>query len=166
MSAARLKVMPAGGIYLSNPSSTDQPSVGTGGNNVIPGSAEVIFNFRYCTESTAEGLKQRVHAVLDRYCPQYEADWWHTGLPFLTRQAELVAAANAAIAEVTGLSPELFTGGGTSDARFIAPWGAQTVEIGPINDSIHKINEHVRVEDLDRLSAIYERVLRRLHLSA
>ena len=139
---------------------------GTGGNNVIPGSAEVIFNFRYCTESTAEGLKQRVHAVLDRYCPQYEADWWHTGLPFLTRQAELVAAANAAIAEVTGLSPELFTGGGTSDARFIAPWGAQTVEIGPINDSIHKINEHVRVEDLDRLSAIYERVLRRLHLSA
>lgn len=139
---------------------------GTGGNNVIPGSAEVIFNFRYCTESTAEGLKARVHAVLDRYCPQYEADWWHTGLPFLTRQAELVAAANAAIAEVTGLTPELFTGGGTSDARFIAPWGAQTVEIGPINDSIHKINEHVRVEDLDRLSAIYERVLRRLHLSA
>jgi len=135
---------------------------GTGANNVIPGEAEVIFNFRYCTESTAEGLKQRVHAVLDRHLPRYEADWWHTGEPFLTRQGALIGAAQAAIGEVTGLGAEQFTGGGTSDARFIAPMGAEVVEIGPINDSIHKIDEHVKVEDLDRLSLIYEKTLERL----
>jgi succinyl-diaminopimelate desuccinylase len=135
---------------------------GTGGNNVIPGEAEVVFNFRYCTESTAEGLKARVHAVLDRHCPRYEANWWHSGEPFLTSHGALIKAAEASIAEVTGARPEFFTGGGTSDARFIAPWGAQTVEIGPINDSIHKLNEHVKIEDLARLSAIYEGVLERL----
>lgn len=135
---------------------------GTGANNVIPGDAEVIFNFRYCTESTAAGLKQAVHETLDRHGVKYEANWWHTGEPFLTRQGVLINAANAAIQQVTGLTPEPFTGGGTSDARFIAPWGAETVEIGPINDSIHKINEHVKVADLDRLSAIYEGILRQL----
>lgn len=135
---------------------------GTGANNVIPGEASAVFNFRYSTELTADLIKDRVHAALDRWCPQYEADWWHTGEPFLTQQGALIAAAEQAIGEVTGLKPELFTGGGTSDARFIAPWGAQTVEIGPINDSIHKINEHVKIEDLDRLSAIYEKILERL----
>ena len=135
---------------------------GTGANNVIPGEAELIFNFRYCTESTAEGLKARVHAVLDRHLARYEADWWHTGEPFLTRQGALIEAAQAAIGEVTGLSAEQFTGGGTSDARFIAPMGAEVVEIGPINDSIHKIDEHVKVEDLDRLSLIYEKTLEKL----
>jgi succinyl-diaminopimelate desuccinylase len=132
---------------------------GTGANNVIPGEAEVVFNFRYCTESTAENLKARVRAVLDRHLPRYEADWWHTGEPFLTRQGKLIEAAQAAIGEVTGLKPESFTGGGTSDARFIAPLGTEVVEIGPINDSIHKIDEHVKVEDLDRLSLIYETTL-------
>jgi succinyl-diaminopimelate desuccinylase len=135
---------------------------GTGANNVIPGEAEVIFNFRYCTESTAESLKARVHAVLDRHLPRYEADWWHTGEPFLTRQGQLIEAAQAAIGEITGLRAEQFTGGGTSDARFIAPLGTEVVEIGPINDSIHKIDEHVNVEDLDRLSRIYENTLARL----
>ncbi|MGQ0618821.1 MAG: succinyl-diaminopimelate desuccinylase [Panacagrimonas sp.] len=136
---------------------------GTGANNVIPGEAEVVFNFRYCTESDAESLKSRVHAMLDRWCPQYEADWWHTGEPFLTRSGRLIEAARAAIAGVTGIhQPELFTGGGTSDARFIAPWGAEVVEIGPINDSIHKIDEHVRVADLMPLSRIYENLLRSL----
>ena len=135
---------------------------GTGATNVIPGTAEAVFNFRYCTESRAEDLKARVHAVLDRWCPQYEADWWHTGLPFLTRPGKLIDAARGAIGEVTGLEPELFTGGGTSDARFIAPWGAEVVEIGPINDSIHKIDEHVRVDDLEPLSRIYEVTLRRV----
>lgn len=135
---------------------------GTGANNVIPGEADVIFNFRYCTESTAEGLKARVHAVLDRHLPRYEADWWHTGEPFLTRQGRLIEAAQAAIGEVTGLQAEPFTGGGTSDARFIAPLGTEVVEIGPINDSIHKIDEHVNVADLDRLSRIYESTLARL----
>jgi len=135
---------------------------GTGANNVIPGEAEVIFNFRYCTESTAESLKARVHALLDRHLPHYQADWWHTGEPFLTRQGKLIEAAQAAIGEITGLHAEQFTGGGTSDARFIAPLGTEVVEIGPINDSIHKIDEHVKVEDLDRLSLIYENTLARL----
>ena len=135
---------------------------GTGANNVIPGEAEVVFNFRYCTESTAEGLKARVHAVLDRHLPRYEADWWHSGEPFLTRQGKLIEAARGAIGEVTSLSPEQFTGGGTSDARFIATLGTEVVEIGPINDSIHKIDEHVKVADLDRLSLIYEKTLAKL----
>ena len=135
---------------------------GTGANNVIPGEADVVFNFRYCTESTAEDLKARVHAILDRHCPRYEADWWHSGEPFLTQRGALIEAAVASIGELTGSAPEFFTGGGTSDARFIAPWGAQTVELGPINDSIHKLNEHVKIEDLERLSSMYEGILRRL----
>jgi len=136
---------------------------GTGANNVIPGEAEVIFNFRYCTESTAEELKARVHAVLDRHLPRgYEADWWHSGEPFLTRQGPLIEAARSAIGEVTGLSPEQFTGGGTSDARFIATLGTEVVEIGPINDSIHKIDEHVQVADLEPLKDIYRGVLENL----
>ncbi len=136
---------------------------GTGANNVIPGEADLILNFRYCTESTAESLMARTTAVLDRCLPRYEAEWWHSGEPFLTERGALIAAAQAAIAEVTGIdAPELFTGGGTSDARFIAPMGAEVVEIGPINDSIHKIDEHVKVSDLDRLSRIYEGVMRRL----
>ena len=136
---------------------------GTGAGNVIPGVAEAVFNFRYSTESSAEDLKARVHAVLDRWCPRYEADWWHTGQPFLTRSGRLIEAARGAIHEVMGLAdPQLFTGGGTSDARFLAPWGAEVVEIGPINDSIHKIDEHVRVADLEPLSRIYEATLRRI----
>lgn len=136
---------------------------GTGANNVIPGHADVVFNFRFCTESTAEDLKGRVSAILDRHGLRYEADWWLSGEPFLTRNGALIEAAKASIADVTGLTtPTLFTGGGTSDARFISPWGAETVEIGPINDSIHKLNEHVKVEDLDRLARIYEGILDRL----
>ena len=135
---------------------------GTGANNVVPGHADLIFNFRFCTESTAEDLQSRVTAVLDRHGLRYEADWWLSGEPFLTGPGALIEAARAAIADITGLDPLLFTGGGTSDARFLSPWGAQTVEIGPVNDSIHKINEHVRVADLDRLSRIYQSVLERL----
>ncbi|MCX7069696.1 MAG: succinyl-diaminopimelate desuccinylase [Gammaproteobacteria bacterium] len=135
---------------------------GTGATNVIPGTTELVFNFRYCTESTADSLKARVHDVLDRHGLRYEADWWLSGLPFLTRQGALIAAARAAIQQVTGLTPTLFTGGGTSDARFIAPMGTEVVEIGPVNDSIHKVDEHVRVADLDALSAVYEGVMRRL----
>jgi succinyl-diaminopimelate desuccinylase len=135
---------------------------GTGANNVIPGDAEVVFNFRYSTESSAEAIQARVAEVLNRHCPQYEANWWHTGQPFLTRPGKLIEAAQTATRRITGLTPELFTGGGTSDARFIAPWGAEVIEIGPINDSIHKLDEHVIVADLDRLSAIYQSVLEQL----
>ena len=137
-------------------------NAGTGANNVVPGEISALFNFRYCTESTEASLRERVHAVLDKHGLRYELQWQLSGEPFLTEQGAAIAAAQAAIREVTGLTPELFTGGGTSDARFISPWGAQTLEIGPVNDSIHKLNEHVIVADLDRLSAIYEGTLRRL----
>jgi succinyl-diaminopimelate desuccinylase len=137
-------------------------NAGTGANNVIPGHADVVFNFRYCTESTADGLKARVTEVLDRHGLRYEADWWHSGEPYLTGPGRLIDAAQTAVREVTGLTPQLFTGGGTSDGRFISPWGAEVVEIGPINDSIHKVDEHVNVNDLQRLSAIHEAVIDRL----
>lgn len=137
-------------------------TAGTGANNVIPGEATAVFNFRYCTESTADSLQLRVHAVLERHCPKHEAQWWHTGEPFLTKHGKLIAAAQSAVGEVTTLKPVLFTGGGTSDARFLAPWGAEVVEIGPVNDSIHKLNEHVIVADLERLSSIYETTLLKL----
>ena len=135
---------------------------GTGANNVVPGTLDLLFNFRFCTASTAASLQQRVHALLDREGLRYTLDWQLSGEPFLTRPGALTEAASAAIIEVTGLTPEHFTGGGTSDARFLAPWGAQTVEIGPINASIHKIDEHVRIDDLMPLSRIYEGILRRL----
>jgi succinyl-diaminopimelate desuccinylase len=135
---------------------------GTGANNVIPGSAEVVFNFRYSTASTADALRAKVTAVLDRHLPKYEAKWWHSGEPYYTGSGTLVDAASAAIKDVTGLTPVLFTGGGTSDGRFLAPLGAQVVEIGPVNATIHQVNECVRIEDLDRLSRVYERLLERL----
>lgn len=135
---------------------------GTGATNVVPGTLEVVFNFRYCTESSAAGLKARVHAMLDAEQVRYSLDWQLSGEPFLTRQGALTEAASAAIEAETGLTPERFTGGGTSDARFIAPWGAQTVEIGPINESIHKLDEHVRIDDLAPLSRIYQGILTRL----
>lgn len=137
-------------------------NAGTGANNVIPGHVDLVFNFRYSTESNAEDLKARVSEILDRHGLCYEADWWHSGAPFLTPPGRLIDAATQAVHNVTGHTPVLFTGGGTSDGRFIAPWGAEVVEIGPVNDSIHKVNEHVRVADLPQLSAIYEQVLDQL----
>jgi succinyl-diaminopimelate desuccinylase len=135
---------------------------GTGANNVIPGSAEAVFNFRYSTESTADSLRARVTEVLQRHLPRFEAKWWHTGEPYYTAAGTLTQAAVAAIRETTGRTPELFTGGGTSDGRFLAPLGAQVIEIGPVNASIHQVNERVRVADLEVLSRVYESVLRKL----
>jgi succinyl-diaminopimelate desuccinylase len=135
---------------------------GTGANNMIPGEADCIFNFRYSSESTADGLQRRVEEVLARHLGRYEARWWHSGEPYFTAPGPLTRAASAAIEEVTGLTPELFTGGGTSDGRFLAPLGAQVVEIGPVNATIHQVNECVRIDDLPLLSAIHERVLERL----
>jgi succinyl-diaminopimelate desuccinylase len=135
---------------------------GTGANNVIPGTADCIFNFRYSSQSTADGLRARAEDVLRRHLPRYEARWWHSGEPYYTADGALTRAAEAAIREVTGLTPERFTGGGTSDGRFLAPLGAQVVEIGPVNATIHQVNECVRIEDLDTLSRIHQRVLERL----
>jgi succinyl-diaminopimelate desuccinylase len=135
---------------------------GTGVSNIIPGQLTVTFNFRFCTEVTAEQLKQRVCDVLDRYELRYEIDWHLSGEPFLTARGPLVEAAVAAIAEVVGVDTELSTSGGTSDGRFIAPTGAQVLELGPLNATIHKINECVKADDLDQLSRIYESILYRL----
>jgi len=135
---------------------------GTGATNVIPGVCEVTFNFRYSTETTHEALRQRVEAILDRHGLDYDIAWTLSGLPFLTPRGELVGAAQAAIKAVTGLDTLLSTAGGTSDGRFIAPTGAQVLELGPLNATIHKVDECVGVDDLDRLSAMYERILRQL----
>jgi succinyl-diaminopimelate desuccinylase len=135
---------------------------GTGANNVIPGEADCVFNFRYSTELTADVIKARVGAVLDRHLPRHEARWWHTGEPYYTAAGALTRAAQAAVQEVTGQQPELFTGGGTSDGRFLAPLGAQVVEIGPVNATIHQVNERVAIDDLEPLSLVYQRLLERL----
>lgn len=137
---------------------------GTGADNVIPGQAELVFNFRFSTEVTETELRQRVHAILDAHRLDYALDWKLSGQPFLTPAGALVEAARIAIREVCGRETELSTAGGTSDGRFIAPTGAQVVELGPINASIHQIDEHVSVADLDSLSAIYERILEHLLL--
>jgi len=135
---------------------------GTGAENVIPGSIELLFNLRFSTESTAGSLKSRVTAVLDRHGLNYDIQWRLSGQPFLTAAGELVAAARHAIQVVTGIATELSTSGGTSDGRFIAPTGAQVVELGPVNATIHQTNECVNVAELDKLSAIYEEILKQL----
>lgn len=135
---------------------------GTGAENVIPGELELLFNFRYSTETDDERLRQRVTAILDRHGLHYELNWRLSGRPFLTPRGELVDAVCHAVRAVTGYDTELSTGGGTSDGRFIAPTGAQVVELGPANATIHKINECVRCADLDGLSSIYEQLLSEL----
>ena len=135
---------------------------GTGASNVTPGELNVMFNFRYSTESSAEQLRQRVIALLDRHGLNYQLDWTLNGLPFLTDSGSLVEATVEAIYQVQGFKPRLETSGGTSDGRFIAPTGAQVVELGPCNATIHKINECVSVTDLEQLAKMYEAVLEQI----
>lgn len=135
---------------------------GTGATNVIPGEVEVVFNFRFSTEVTHEQLKARTHSILAHYGLEYQLDWTLNGEPFLTAEGELVDAAIRGVEAVTGKRPALSTSGGTSDGRFIATLGAQVVELGPLNDTIHKVNERVRASDLDDLSRIYEATLQAL----
>ncbi|WP_066017508.1 succinyl-diaminopimelate desuccinylase [Endozoicomonas atrinae] len=139
-----------------------QIHAGTGASNVIPGECQVNFNFRFSSEVTAEQLQQRVTAILDSHQLEYDIDWHLSGQPFLTRPGALVNAAQKAIQEVTGMETELSTSGGTSDGRFIAPTGAQVVELGPVNATIHKVNECVKAEDLDTLQEIYTGILKHL----
>jgi succinyl-diaminopimelate desuccinylase len=136
---------------------------GTGASNVIPGECVVDFNFRFCTESTPEQLQQRLSAVLDKHGLTYDLKWTIGGLPFLTTPGDLVGAVQSAIREVTGLETELSTTGGTSDGRFIAQVCPQVIELGPPNATIHKIDEHVAVADLEPLKNIYLGVLRNLN---
>ena len=135
---------------------------GTGATNVIPGEVEVLFNFRFSTEVTDKQLRQRAEAILNRFEMSYQIDWTLSGQPFLTAAGALVDAAAASILATTGINTTLSTAGGTSDGRFIAPYGVQVVELGPVNDSIHKLNEHVRVTDLPVLSEIYRGIIERL----
>jgi len=137
---------------------------GTGASNVIPAQAELDFNLRYSPESSIESIKERVIALCQQVCTDYEIDWSRPNLPFQTQPGELVDAASAAIYAVTGLTTDLSTEGGTSDGRFIAPTGAQVIELGPVNRTIHQINEQVAVADLETLAIIYQRILENLLL--
>ena len=139
---------------------------GTGAGNIIPGTVVIDFNFRFASVSTAEQLQQRVHAVLDRHGLDYELRWTVGGQPFLTTPGELVGAVQAAIRAETGIETELSTTGGTSDGRFISRICPQVIEFGPINASIHKIDEHVRVADIEPLKNIYRRTLEELERAA
>jgi succinyl-diaminopimelate desuccinylase len=136
---------------------------GTGATNVIPGEMVIDFNFRFCTESTADSLKQRVTALLQKHQLNFEIEWTLGGLPFLTTPGTLVAAVQEAIQQVTGLQTELSTTGGTSDGRFIAQTCPQVIELGPPNATIHKIDEHVAIADIEPLKNIYKEVLIRLN---
>ena len=135
---------------------------GTGADNGVPGRLEIKFNFRYSTAVTGDALKARVEEVLKRHGLQYELVWALSGLPFLTQPGTLVDALRAAIRAELGVDTSLSTSGGTSDGRFIAPTGAQVVELGPVNATIHQIDECVRVEDLANLSRVYTSTLARL----
>ncbi len=132
---------------------------GTGATNVIPGELEVVFNFRFSTELTADILQQRTEAILDKHGLDYALEWNLSGQPFLTSEGPLVEAAQKAIRRVTGRDTVLSTAGGTSDGRFIAPTGAQVVELGPVNATIHKVDECVNAEDLNQLSAMYQAMM-------
>ncbi len=132
---------------------------GTGATNVIPGTVEILFNFRFSTASTVESLKSKVHAILDKHQLEYELAWELSGKPFLTPRGDLVDAIGAAIRQVTGLETELSTSGGTSDGRFIADICPQVVELGPNNATIHKLNECVAVADIEPLKEIYRLTL-------
>jgi succinyl-diaminopimelate desuccinylase len=135
---------------------------GTGASNVIPGTLVIDFNFRFSTASTAEGLMDALQEILNSHGLEFEIDWSLSGRPFLTPRGLLCERLSDAIHEVTGLTPELSTTGGTSDGRFIADICPQVVEFGPLNMSIHKINEHVAVENIEPLTAIYQKTLEKL----
>ena len=135
---------------------------GLGADNVIPGHIDIMFNFRYSSEVTHEELKNRVESILDNYQLSYDIEWKLSGEPFLTPKGKLLETVVASVKEITGNDPEISTSGGTSDGRFIAPTGAEVVELGPVNASIHKIDECVKVDDLETLSNIYEQILRQL----
>ncbi|OBU22548.1 succinyl-diaminopimelate desuccinylase [Photobacterium aquimaris] len=146
------------------PTSFQIPNIaaGTGASNVIPGQFEVQFNFRFSTELTDADIKRRVHAILDAHELEYDLKWTLSGHPFLTDSGTLVDAVVAAITEINHTPPQLLTTGGTSDGRFIARTGAQVVELGPVNATIHKVNECVKVADLEKLTDMYQQILHKI----
>ncbi|OAV33095.1 N-succinyl-L,L-diaminopimelate desuccinylase [Moraxella catarrhalis] len=152
------KYFPKTSLQISNIRS------GTGATNVIGGTCEILFNFRYCTENTAENLMAKTHAIFDKHFRHtdatYQIEWTLSGVPFLTEKGEFVSACVDAIKTVTGTNAQLSTSGGTSDGRFIAPiMNAQVVELGVLNTTIHQVDESVDIEDLEQLTQIYEEIL-------
>ena len=139
---------------------------GTGATNVIPGTLELWINFRFSTEQTAAGLQAAVEETLREHGLKADIEWQLSGEPFITAEGALVEACRAAVRSVTGEEPELSTSGGTSDGRFIAPYGVEVVELGPINASIHRVNEHVLASDLPRLAAMYRGIIEQLLIAA
>lgn len=137
-------------------------NAGTGATNVIPGKLVAVFNFRFSTESTVDGLKQRVAQILDKHGLDWHIDWALSGLPFLTEPGALLDAVAASIKAVTGRDTQPSTSGGTSDRRFIATMGTQVVELGPVNATIHQVDEHILASDLDVLTEIYYQTLTKL----
>jgi succinyl-diaminopimelate desuccinylase len=135
---------------------------GTGADNVIPGSVQTRFNIRYSTETEESTIKSTIEKILGSYNLEYELEWLPSSKPFLTQSGALVTATKNAIKDVTGIESQLSTTGGTSDGRFVAPTGAEVVELGPVNETIHKINECVKVKDLETLSTIYYRIMESL----
>ena len=135
---------------------------GTGAENVVPGVLKLTFNLRFSSELTPETIKSRITRIIDNNSDDYELRWRLSGLPFITPKGELTAAVEKAVNDTVGYMPVLSTGGGTSDGRFIAPSGAQVIELGPLNDTIHKINECVSIKDLDLLTISYKKVLENL----
>lgn len=135
---------------------------GTGATNVIPGSVDIIANFRFSTELTVENIQQRFITILDKHNLDYEIRWQVNGLPFLTQPGNLTEAVSDAIKEVTDIKTELSTAGGTSDARFIAPTGTQVIELGPVNATIHQVDEQVNAEELNLLKDIYLKTLEKM----
>ena len=137
-------------------------NAGTGADNVIPDALNLLFNFRYSTETSQDEIENKVEELLKKFSLDYTLEWKLSGAPFLTDSGSLINNATAAIKEIIGIDTIHSTGGGTSDGRFIAPTGAETIELGVVNETIHKINECVKVEDLDTLSSIYEKILEKL----
>ena len=132
---------------------------GTGANNVVPGILRAKFNFRFCTMSSAQSLRERTEGILKAHDLEFDLQWDLSGEPFMTRSGKLREAVATAITEICGIVPDADTGGGTSDARFIAPLGAEVVEVGPVNASIHKVDENVRLEELEILPTLYRRIV-------
>lgn len=137
---------------------------GTGAANIIPGEVEVLFNFRFSPASTVASLKERLHQILDRHGLEYSLEWSLSGQPYLTPRGDLFEKISAAIRETVGITPEISTSGGTSDGRFIAAICPQVVELGPVNASIHKLDEHIELDAIEQLARIYRRVLEKLLL--
>jgi succinyl-diaminopimelate desuccinylase len=137
-------------------------NAGTGADNVIPGELRAVFNFRFGTASTAAALRERTETILRKHDVDFAIDWWLSGEPFMTREGALRAAVVEAIRMHCGIAPETSTGGGTSDGRFIAPLGAEVVELGPVNASIHKVDESVALDELEKLPGLFGAIIARL----